>query len=82
MEEVRCVKVSDRYVCGEASDMPDWSRLTDRHQLTGFLQKLDCCKVGPEGQLQKLNALRMGLRFLKVNILKDKPEDPLHQYAS
>ena len=59
----------------------NWSRLTDRDQLTGYFEKLKRCKVGPEGQLSKIHALCAGLRFLKVHIICDD-RHPLHSQVT
>ena len=59
------------YACGRDSPNPNWARLTDRDQLIGFTDKLKRAKVGPEGQLSKLDALSAALKFLKVHVLAD-----------
>ena len=38
-----------RYACGSTCLTPDWTRLTDRDQLIGYLQNLDRAKGGPDG---------------------------------
>ena len=71
-----------RYACGSSLPSPDWARLTDRDQLVGYLEKLKRVKVGPEGQLAKLDRMCMALKFLKVVIVGDKLDSPLHQSAT
>ena len=61
-----------RYACGQECPNPNWSRLTDRDQLIGYTEKLKRAKVGPEGQLSKLDALAAALKFLKVHVLADE----------
>ena len=50
------------------------TRLTDRDQLVGFLDKLKRSSVGPEGQLAKLDGFSSALKFFQVILLKDRPE--------
>ena len=61
-----------RYACGQKCPNPDWSRLTDRDQLMGYVEKLKRAKVGPEGQLSKLDTFSAALRYLKVHVLADE----------
>ena len=58
-------------MCGAAALAPSWDRLTDRDQLTGFMEKLKRAGVGPEGQLGKLDAITSALKYYKTHLLKD-----------
>lgn len=69
------------YACGSSCPHPGWERLTDRDQLTGFMEKLKRSSVGPEGQLAKLDAVVCTLRFLKVVVLRGESSSPLFQQA-
>ena len=69
-----------KYACG-SSPNPGWERLTDRDQLTGFMEKLKRSSVGPEGQLSKIDGFCSALRFLKVDILRDSGS-PLTEKAT
>ena len=71
-----------RYACVSSLPSPDWARLTDRDQLVGYFEKLRRVKVGPEGQLAKLDGVCMALKYLKVVIVGDKLDSPLHQSAT
>lgn len=66
-----------RYACGSTCAHPDWRRLTDRDQLVGYVQKLTRAKVGPEGQLAKLDAFICALRFVKAVVIADCSH-PMH----
>ena len=70
-----CVDVSKylRYACGADCLSPNWSRINDRDQLTGYVEKLKRCKVGPEGQLSKLDVC--------VYVLADD-KHPLHSQVT
>ena len=59
-------------MCGAAALAPSWDRLTDRDQLIGFMEKLKRAGVGPEGQLDKLEAITSTLKHYNTHsLLKD-----------
>ena len=55
-----------RYASSASARSPDWSRLTDRDQLIGFVEKLTRAGVGPKGQLGKLDALSNAVRYYQL----------------
>ena len=59
------------YASGSSSPSPSWQRLTNRYPLLGYLEKLKCSSVGPEGRLGKLDARCCIERFLKVEVLRE-----------
>jgi hypothetical protein len=58
-----------KYACG--GEEVDWMTLTERDRLLGYVDKLKRVKVGPDGQLGKLDALSCALRFIKVSLPHD-----------
>ena len=57
---------------------PNWSRLTDRDQLIGYMER---ARVGPEGRLVKLDAVCAALKFMRVVVIDDN-SNPLYLQAT
>ena len=66
-----------RYACGSHSPSPDWSRLVDRDQLIGYMEKLKRAKVRLEGRQAKLDHLQAAMRFMKLHVVVQE-RDPLY----
>ena len=62
-----------KFAC-RASILLNFDCLFDRDQLLGYVQKLERSKVGPEGQISKLDAIDAALSFMSLQMLDD--DDP------
>ena len=68
-----------KYACGSDAPSSNWSKLAERDQLIGYLEKLKRCNVGPEGRLAKLDTLQAAMRFIKFHVVVEESHPMYHK---